>query len=325
MSHKQSTALHTSPSPLSQEDRHILATGCITNSAKQWTEPPATGASRTYTHVSHCTPGHSLGPLFVLALLIKSDHLSCYYEFTGTTHTRARRGPSLHFPNTVKLALTPRHCWLWGKGRNLPRARLHRGRAPCGGCGTRDPTVITGKLIYYYYFFSPRCQRKPIPADCQVFVLFLRFLFVCLWFFSMPASAAGEGSIAPQPREIPHGRPGPASPPGSPGPWGSLLHFWGLHWAARRASSHVWRGMGRAAQTAGTKRGRQRAPGSGPRWAAAAPRQRVRGQPRPHPSHRMSSCLPSPGAAAILWEAIHLFRRQPAGAPRQIIAGIKIK
>lgn len=68
MSHKQSTASHTSSSPPSQGNRHILATGCITNSAEQWNKPPATRASWTYTHVSQCTPGHSPGPLFVLAL-----------------------------------------------------------------------------------------------------------------------------------------------------------------------------------------------------------------------------------------------------------------
>lgn len=158
-------------------------------------------------------------------------------------------------------------------------------------------------MIAIYFF---RCQGNPAAAHRQVFIS-AGFSCSSVGFFHARRSCR-EGAS-------PHGRP--VRPHGPARPAAAFLGFARAERGEQRCAG-MGKGCARRGQSAGGLR-----LGLGVRPALRGRGAETKGTREP-PAPWLC-CLPSPGAAGTLAETIHLFRRDPAAEPRQIIAGIKIK
>lgn len=146
-------------------------------------------------------------------------------------------------------------------------------------------------MITIYFF---RCQRKPVAAHRQVSI---SAGFACSsagFFHARPA--AGEGSIA--------ARMAAPSLRTAPPPAAAFLGF-ARAAAGRAALCGYGGGLARRGQSAGGL-----GLGLGVRPALRGRGAETKGAREP--AAPCLCCLPSPGAAGTLAEAIHLFRRDPA-------------
>lgn len=162
------TLQHNGTSPLPQERAGRVRTR----------EPERT---RAFTPASFCS-----GPCSLKATT------SAVTMYLRAPRTRVRAvGPACIFRKTCTdpvAVLGFRKRQERSQGTAAPRPRILRGlRRARPGRHQGHSFIIT-----ISFFF--RCQWKPVAADCQVFVLFLRFLFVCGFFPCPPQHSARAAS-----------------------------------------------------------------------------------------------------------------------------------
>lgn len=118
--------------------------------------------------------------------LTKTERLSCYYAFTGKrthtdigdrqTHTPARRGPSLHFLNTVQLSLPLWQRRIAAGGRIVSqRARAAPAAAHLAGAAAHAARRLPRENSFIIIVLSWRCPRKPAAAGCRALGFALAF------------------------------------------------------------------------------------------------------------------------------------------------------